>query len=170
MGSMTHAFAAAVCLLALSGAAHAQSAPPVPAGEQPVDPYIISNDNAGAAPMEGDAVWRAFGGAEGVSRIVDDFVERTRADPRVGGIFEDTDTIRFRRTLKEQFCYILGGGCDYTGRDMASLHADHGITVAEFNMIVEQLQKAMSKEGVPFAAQNRLLAKLAPMKRDIVVR
>lgn len=120
--------------------------------------------------MEGDAVWRAFGGAEGVSRIVDDFVERTRADPRVGGIFEDTDTIRFRRTLKEQFCYILGGGCDYTGRDMASLHADHGITVAEFNIIVEQLQKAMSKEGVPFAAQNRLLAKLAPMKRDIVVR
>jgi len=36
------------------------------------------------------------------------------------------------------------------------------------NALVENLQMAMEKEGVPFQTQNRFLAKLAPMKRDIV--
>jgi hemoglobin len=38
------------------------------------------------------------------------------------------------------------------------------------NILVEHLQHAMDREGVPFAAQNRFLAKLAPMKRDVVER
>jgi hemoglobin len=75
-----------------------------------------------------------------------------------------------RRTLKEQFCYILNGGCAYSGRDMKSVHADHGVTTAEFNALVEILQAAMAREGVAFSSQNRLLAKLAPMKRDTVTR
>ena len=50
------------------------------------------------------------------------------------------------------------------------MHADHGVTIAEFNALVELLQDAMTREGVTFSAQNRLLAKLAPMKRDAVTR
>ena len=38
----------------------------------------------------------------------------------------------------------------------------------DMNGLVENLQRAMAAEGVPFAAQNRFLAKLAPMKRDVV--
>jgi hemoglobin len=38
------------------------------------------------------------------------------------------------------------------------------------NALIENLQFAMDKEGVPFAAQNKLLAKLAPQQRDIVER
>jgi hemoglobin len=41
---------------------------------------------------------------------------------------------------------------------------------AAFNALVEDLQKAMDKNDVPFHAQNRLLAKLAPMYRDIEER
>jgi hemoglobin len=72
--------------------------------------------------------------------------------------------------LKEQFCYILNGGCDYSGRDMAMMHEDHGISVAEFNALVELMQDAMTREGVPFSVQNKFLAKLAPMKREVVRR
>jgi hemoglobin len=32
------------------------------------------------------------------------------------------------------------------------------------------LQLAMDKQGVPFRAQNKLLAKLAPMHREIITR
>ena len=88
----------------------------------------------------------------------------------IAGIIAATDLVRLRRTLKEQFCYILAGPCDYTGRDMASSHKDHGITTREFNALVENLQAAMNTEGVPFRAQNKLLAKLAPMQRDVVTR
>ena len=141
-----------------------------PAGELPVDPYEISNDNAGADPFEGTALFEAFNGEAGISRVVDDMVDRNLADPRIKDIFAASDIVRLRRTLKEQFCFILNGPCDYTGMDMKSSHADHGITNREFNALVENLQLAMNTEGVPFRAQNKLLAKLAPMQRDVVTR
>jgi hemoglobin len=93
-----------------------------------------------------------------------------QVDKRTSEIFHASDFVRLRRTLKEQFCYILNGGCDYTGRDMAKVHEDHGVITAEFNALVELLQQAMAKEGVAFGAQNRFLAKLAPMKRQTVTR
>ena len=36
-----------------------------------------------------------------------------------------------------------------------------------FNALVEQFQFAMDKHNVPFSAQNKMLAKLAPMYREI---
>lgn len=78
--------------------------------------------------------------------------------------------MRLERTLNEQFCYILGGGCDYTGRDMKTAHKDMGLQASDMNILVEHLQDAMDREGVPFVLQNRFLAKLAPMKRDVVER
>jgi hemoglobin len=138
--------------------------------EEAVEAYTQSNANAGATPFEGAAMYEAFHGAEGVSRIVDGFVQRNITDPRIMGQFAATDMVRLKRTLNEQFCYILGGGCAYTGRDMASSHAQLGDQPADMSAIVENLQAAMRDEGVPFATQNRFLAKLAPMKRDIVTR
>lgn len=153
----------------LSGMANAQTED-VPAGELPVDPYEMSNDNAGADPIASENLYQVFGGEEGVGRIVDTMVDISLEDSRIAEILMASDLVRLRRTLKEQFCYILAGPCDYTGRDMASSHKDHGITNREFNALVENLQLAMNKEGVPFRAQNKLLAKLAPMQRDVVTR
>lgn len=138
--------------------------------EEAVAPYVRSNANAGAIPFEGGAMFAAFHGAEGVARIVDGFVARNLTDPRIMGQFAATDQVRLKRTLREQFCYILGGGCAYTGRDMASSHKDLGSQPADMAAIVENLQAAMRDEGVPFATQNRFLAKLAPMKPDVVTR
>lgn len=53
---------------------------------------------------------------------------------------------------------------------MRSSHAEMGVTMADMNALVENLQAAMREARVPFAAQNRLLAKLAPMSRDVVTR
>lgn len=161
-----------LAVLLTSGAATAQGAdtPYHREGELEVDPYEVNNENAGADPFTGQAMLKAFNGREGISRIVDDFVDGVRTDPRTEMIFAASDWKRLDRTLNEQFCYILGGGCDYTGRNMADVHRDHGITRAEFNAVVEKLQAAMRKEGVPFRIQNRFLAKLAPMERDTVTR
>lgn len=138
--------------------------------EEAVDPYAQTNANAGATPFSGTAMFEAFHGHEGIARIVDGFVGRNVTDPRIMGQFAATDQARFKRTLREQFCYILGGGCAYTGRDMASSHKDLGSTAGDMGAIVENLQAAMRDEGVPFAVQNRFLAKLAPMKPDVVTR
>ena len=161
---------ALVLLLALAAApaAFAQDAPAAHPGEEPVDPYAVSNANAAARPLADPALAAAFHGREGMSRIAADVVDRAAADPRIGEIFKSHDLVRLKRTLAEQICYVLGGGCDYTGRDMTASHKDLGVQNADFNALVEDLQAAMDKEGVPFAAQNRLLAKLAPMHREVV--
>ena len=141
---------------------------PPPPGEQPIDPYVQSDANAGAMPFAGAAMWQAFHERPGVDRIVEGLVSRLTKDPRIADIFRNQDLVRLRRGLKEQFCYLLGGGCAYTGRTMAAAHKDLGIQTADFNALVEDLQAAMRDERVPFAAQNRFLAKLAPMRRTTV--
>ncbi|MEO5937753.1 MAG: group 1 truncated hemoglobin [Sphingomonas sp.] len=154
-------------LYALMLAVATQSVPP---GEEPVAPYAQSDTNAGAAPFTGTGMLKAFHGREGIARIVDDTVDRALVDKRLADILKGQDIVRLRRLLKEQFCYILNGGCAYTGRNMKDGHKNLGLQNADMGALVEDLQAAMRKERVPFFAQNRFLAKLAPMRRDAVER
>lgn len=139
-------------------------------GEFPVDSYDKSNENAGATPYDGPRLIADFGGREGIRRIAIRTVERSEADPRIAAIFAAHDMVRLKRTLDEQFCYLLGAGCEYTGRDMRAAHSGMGLTKADLNALVENLQTAMREADVPFAAQNRLLAKLAPMSTMVIER
>jgi hemoglobin len=157
---------AAACFV-IAAPAFAQDAHP---GEQPVDPYEVSNANAGASPINDPKVFAAFHGEEGVKRIVANMVSQAVSDPRISEVFKATDLVRLNRTLTEQICYVLGGPCAYTGRSMAAAHKDMGLQAADMNVLVEHLQQAMDKEGVAFGQQNKLLAKLAPMKRVVVER
>lgn len=139
-------------------------------GEFPVDPYAKSNANAGARQFAGTEMADAFGGKEGVRRIAARVVELSETDPRIAEIFKAHDMVRLRRTLFEQFCFILNAGCDYSGRDMTAGHKGLGLRMSDLNALVENLQQAMREAGVPFAAQNRFLAKLAPMDRRVIER
>lgn len=145
-------------------------ATPAIAAEQPVDPYAQSSANAGARPLGDDALLAEFHGAAGIGRIVEELLDGVVKDPRTAEIFKAADMERLRRTLKEQLVYLLGGKIDYTGRDMKTAHKDQGLQQTDFNILVEHMQVAMDHEKVPFRAQNRLLARLAPMQRDVVVR
>ena len=139
-------------------------------GEFPVEPYMEDNRNAGADPYSGDRLADAFGGRDGIRTIAERTIELAEADPRIAAIFVSHDSVRIKRTLGEQFCYLLNAGCDYTGRDMHTAHSGLGLTRSDLNALVENLQTAMREAEVPFAAQNKLLAKLAPMSRDVVER
>jgi hemoglobin len=139
-------------------------------GEQPVEAYTITNENAGAAPLANPKVLAAFNGEAGINRVVDRMVDLSVADPRISDIFQSRDLVRLRRTLKEQFGYLLGAPVAYTGRDMKTAHKDMGLQTRDLNLLIEHLRIAMREEKVPFWAQNKLLAVLAPMKRDVVAR
>ena len=139
-------------------------------GEEAIDAYEVSPRNAGATPFGGDGMARAFGGQDGISRIVDRLVADSYKDKVIGEIFESHDRVRLTRTLFEQFCFILNAGCRYSGRDMQSSHKDLGVAQRDMNRLVEILQRAMTAEGVGFQAQNRFLSKLAPMRGDVVER
>jgi hemoglobin len=114
-----------------------------------------------------DSLYRQFGEKPGLVKIVDDMYTNVLADPRTAPYFENAPVKRIKPLLVEQFCVLLGGPCTYTGRSMKRSHEGHAIDRAAFDALVEDLQTAMDKNGVPFHAQNKLLAKLAPMYRDV---
>jgi hemoglobin len=114
-----------------------------------------------------ETLYQQFGGEPVMTKIVDDFYDNLLADPRTKDYFDGVSLKRVKRLIGEQFCMLLDGGCTYTGRSMKQTHAGDGINRAAFDATVEDLQKAMDKHGIPYRLQNKLLAKLAPMYRDI---
>jgi hemoglobin len=114
--------------------------------------------------------FEAFGGKEGLRLIARELIVLSVEDPRTKDKFADFDAERLEGLLTEQFCELVGGPCKYSGKSMKESHEKMGITPAHFNALAENLQKAMEKKGVPFRVQNRLLAKLAPMSRDIITK
>ncbi len=125
------------------------------------------NPNLGNTPLEETNTFQAFGGKEGLVKIMDDFMIGLVNDPRTKPFFDNEKQTFIKAMLVEQMCDLLNGGCHYPGRDMKSSHANMKVNRAAFNALVEQFQFAMDKHSVPFSAQNKLLAKLAPMYRDI---
>ena len=115
-----------------------------------------------------DSLYQAFGGKPGIERVMADFVPRLRADPQIGEFFKETKLSELQKQLTDQLCVVSGGPCVYEGETMKNSHADMKIRKADFNALVEVLQQSMDAQGIPFAVQNRMLARLAPMHRDIV--
>ncbi|MBI1291749.1 group 1 truncated hemoglobin [bacterium] len=152
-------------LAAVAAPAMAQTHMP---GEEPVAPYVQSDANAGATPIADPAVLAAFHGRDGIARIANRTIDLALDDEELGPIFRPFDMVRLRRTLNEHFCYLLGGGCSYSGRDMTTSHADMGVETRHFNRLIVHLRMAMREEGVPFRMQNRFLALLAPMHDEVV--
>ncbi|OOG41765.1 globin [Rhodanobacter sp. C06] len=115
-------------------------------------------------------VFEQFGGKPGLVALMNDFMDNLMADPVTRPFFQNADREHIKVELVDQFCVILDGPCSYTGKDMASVHRGMNVDRADFNALVEDLQKAMSKHDIPFRAQNKLLAKLAPMNRQIITK
>jgi hemoglobin len=120
-----------------------------------------------SAPRD-NSLYVALGEKTGISQLSDDFVTRLVADKRLRPFFEKTNLPHFKLQLADQFCVVSGGPCVYKGADMKSSHANFDIAKTDFNALVEVLQQSMDAKGIPFRAQNRLLALLAPMHREVI--
>ena len=131
---------------------------------------VVAQSVPDPAPVHPEltATFQEFGGEAGLTALMDEFMVILLEDPRMNPFFANVDHGRVKRQLVEQFCAILGGGCTYTGRDMKASHAGLAIDRADFNALVEDLQIAMERRGIPFRAQNRLLEVLAPMHREVI--
>lgn len=134
-------------------------------------------------PYTEDSTYQGLGGKEGIKKITDTFVTLITTDPRIKDSFTDFDMKQLNVRLQEQFCEFAGGPCKYTGkyhdkamegvgpvRDMKTVHQDLQITNAMFNALAEDLQIAMEQHNVPSSVALKLIAKLAPMQRDIVTK
>lgn len=129
---------------------------------------LSSASVASFAQAPNEPALKAYGGYEGLGKITHDFVERVKKNPKIGRFFKDADVERLEAMLTDQFCDVLGGGCKYAGKSMKEAHTNMKVTTADFNALAEDLQDALTAANVPTYQQNKLIAKLAPMHRDVV--
>lgn len=165
--------AAAVAALSV----HAQPAPVAgapAASSKPVStaPPPVGNgaDNASMTRPAPEGLYQALGEKAGIARVMDDLVNRAAADARIGHLFKETKPQALKDSLTLQICVLTGGPCVYEGDTMKAAHANFVITKGDFNRLVELLQVALDAQNVPFTQQNRLLALLAPMHKDVITK
>ena len=119
-------------------------------------------------PPRDDSLYRDLGAMPGITRIVEGMLLNIARDERIVERFRRIDIQRLRNKLIEQFCVEAGGPCTYTGDSMAESHKGQNLSRSDFNALVEDLIKAMDSEGIPVPTQNRLLARLARMRGDVI--
>jgi len=121
-------------------------------------------------PARDDSLYRDLGALPGITRIVEGMLLNIARDERIVDRFRRVDIQRLRNKLIEQFCVEAGGPCTYTGDSMAESHKGQNVSRSDFNALVEDLIKAMDSEGVAVPVQNRLIARLAVMRGEVIER
>ncbi|MVW76452.1 group I truncated hemoglobin [Pseudomonas xionganensis] len=136
----------------------------------PIIALLLALSACAQQPPRDDSLYRALGDQAGIEAVVEGMLLKIAADPRIVHHFEDVDIQRLRDKLVEQFCMEAGGPCTYSGDSMEESHTGLNLTPSDFNALVENLQAAMTEQGIAIPAQNRLLARLAPMRGQIIDR
>ncbi|WP_417663897.1 group I truncated hemoglobin [Pseudidiomarina donghaiensis] len=116
------------------------------------------------------ALYDDLGGHDGIRQMMETFVLNIAEDERVVHHFVNADIERFHTQISEHICELSGGPCIYKGASMPEVHKGMNISRAEFNAIVENLITAMETHDVAVSTQNRLLAILAAMHKDVIQR
>lgn len=125
--------------------------------------------SACATPTAGpDPLYSELGGEAGLTRIVEGMLLNVARDPRIAERFRDANIERVRDKLVEQFCVVAGGPCTYTGDSMPEVHRGLDISPSEFNALVEDLILAMDSQGIAVPVQNRLIARLAKLRGQVI--
>ncbi|WP_024677805.1 group I truncated hemoglobin [Pseudomonas syringae] len=119
-------------------------------------------------PPKDDSLYQDLGQRAGIQRIVEGMLLNIAKDERIVEHFKKVNIVRLRDKLVEQLCVEAGGPCRYTGDSMAESHKGQNVTPSDFNALVENLIAAMDTENVPIPAQNRLIARLAPMRGEVL--
>mgnify|MGYP001411123849 CR=1 FL=1 len=121
-------------------------------------------------PAADDSLYQALGQKPGITRIVEGMLLNVVRDKRINAHFRNVDPGLLRDKLVEKFCVEAGGPCTYTGASMVEAHKGQRIDPTEFNALVEDLIKSMDAQGVPVPDQNRLLARLAAQRGEVMGR
>ena len=119
-------------------------------------------------PGKDDSLYRDLGEKPGITRIVEGMLLNVAGDPRIVQFFARVDIAGLRDKLVDKFCVIAGGPCVYTGDTLEESHKGQNLTPSHFNALVENLQASMDSQGVPTPVQNRLLARLAALRGQVI--
>jgi hemoglobin len=121
------------------------------------------------------SLYERLGGVYSIAVVVDDFVDRVMADPRlnanpaVNEAHHKVPPAGFKYLVTEMVCWASGGPQKYTGRSMADSHRHLNITPQEWHAFMDDFQQTVDKFKVPAVEQAELRAIVESTYGDIVV-
>ena len=134
--------------------------------------------DTGPKPAAAKSLYDRLGGENAITAVVDDFVNRGAANPKVnftrkgvpGHEWSATpqNVEKLKRQLVEFIAANTGGPQKYTGRDMVTVHKGMKITNAEFDALAGDLKASLDKFNVPQKEQQELLTIVGSTKPQIV--
>lgn len=125
-------------------------------------------------PPKKDTLWERLGGEAGVTKVVDDFVQRAATDKdlnffRDGKFALDAQGVtKLKKHLVDMISAVSDGPREYKGREMKEAHKGMAITEQEFNKTAAHLAAALKAAKVPDKTAGELLTLVASTKDQIV--
>ncbi len=123
---------------------------------------------AGAPATPDRSLYERLGGREAITSVVIDAFGNISADKRINQRFANTDASKLAGNLVDLICERTGGPCVYKGRNMADSHDGMQITDVEFDALVEDIAKSMTKFKVPEREQRESIEILGRLRNAIV--
>jgi hemoglobin len=129
-------------------------------------------------PQPPKPLYERLGGTEAIQLVVDDFVARSAANPKVnftrkgipGAEWDPNpqNMEQLKRRLVEFVASVSGGPVKYTGKEMLPVHKGMQIKNSEFDAAVEDLKAALNAHKVGPQEQTELLAAVEGTRKQIV--
>jgi hemoglobin len=126
--------------------------------------------------MPQTSLYERLGGVYAIATVVDDFVDRVMADPRLNAnpkVDEAHHKVAppgFKYLVTEMVCWASGGPQKYTGKTMRDSHVHLEITEGEWQAFCDDLRQTFDKFKVPAAEREELFAIVQSTKPDIVMK
>lgn len=116
------------------------------------------------------SLYEKLGGEKGIVSIVNNLTKNIGHDEQLFHYFAQSNVSRFKKSLILYLCATSDGPCQYNGDSMQQIHDGMDINERDFNHLVDLLIDAMNETGISHPIQNQLLARLVPLRKQIIYR
>jgi hemoglobin len=124
--------------------------------------------SACATQPKTQTLYDELGGQEAIDEIVGYFIQNIGHDPQIFHYFDEANVTRFRQMFSTHLCHLIDGPCTYDGDSMIDIHTGMLVNERDFNHTVDLLIDAMYKANIPHPTQNKVLARLVPLRQGVI--
>jgi outer membrane biosynthesis protein TonB len=116
-------------------------------------------------------LWERLGKEEGVSKVVEEFIDKTGSNPKVdfdrGGKYKIKPE-ELKKQLIDWVSQQTGGPFKYTGKSMKEVHKGMGITDEQFTACKDDLKAVLTENKVAAPDVAAILIAVEATRKDIV--
>jgi hemoglobin len=110
-----------------------------------------------------------LGGRDAIEIVVAGLYERVLRDPHLARFFRDVARPRLQRRLVEYLCaHLADRPAAWRGRDLRAAHAGLAIDGPMFDAFLALVAETLTCAGVADSLVSAVLARLEPLRADIV--